>query len=221
MRLLMIDNYDSFTYNLAQLFYEFDLEVEVYRHDEISLEAIERRQPDWICISPGPKDPAHAGISKAVIRHFAPSVPILGVCLGMQAINEVFGGITTRAPEPRHGKRSRVEHQGAGVFAGLPSPFWAARYHSLQVVVRSSELRISARADDGVVMGIEHRSYPLTGVQFHPESFLTEYGLELVANFLALNPAWQARCLQPAVSADRFPRIGWPIGYTDLPRPCL
>jgi anthranilate synthase component II len=210
MRLLMIDNYDSFTYNLAQLFYEFDLDVEVYRHDQITLEGIEARQPDWICISPGPKDPAHAGISKAVIAHFAPRVPILGVCLGMQAINEVFGGVTAKAPEPRHGKRSQVFHEARSIFAGIPSPFVVARYHSLQVIMRSVALVPLAHAEDGVVMGLKHSQWPLVGVQFHPESFMTEYGWELVANFLELQPRWQKLRPPPPPSHDRFPRIGWP-----------
>jgi anthranilate synthase component II len=210
MRLIMIDNYDSFTYNLAQLFYEFNLDVEVYRHDWISLEGIEARRPDWICISPGPRDPAHAGISKAVIAHFAPHVPILGVCLGMQAINEVYGGITDLAPEPRHGKRSRAFHEGRGIFAGIPSPLTVARYHSLQVILGSDELIPLAHAEDGVVMGLQHRRWPLCGVQFHPESFMTEYGWELVANFLALQPNWQERRPLASAGHDRFPRMGWP-----------
>lgn len=210
MRLVMIDNYDSFTYNLAQLFYEFDLDVEVYRHDRITIDGIETRRPDWICISPGPKDPAHAGISKAVIAHFAPSVPILGVCLGMQAINEVFGGATVKAPEPRHGKRSQVFHRGRGILAGIPSPFVVARYHSLQVIIGSDTLVPLAHAEDGVVMALEHRSWPLCGVQFHPESFMTEYGWELAANFLAFQHRWrEARPATPPVH-DRFPRPGRP-----------
>jgi anthranilate synthase component 2 len=210
VRLVMIDNYDSFTYNLAQLFYEFDLEVEVYRHDQIGLEEIEARQPDWICISPGPKDPAHAGISKAVIAQFAPTVPILGVCLGMQAINEVFGGVTRKAPEPRHGKRSRLFHDGLGIMAGLPTPFVVARYHSLQVIMHTDALMPLAHAEDGVVMGLQHRHWPLCGVQFHPESFMTEFGWELAANFLALQPRWGAVRPPAPAGNDRFPRVGWP-----------
>ena len=131
MRLVMIDNYDSFTYNLVQLFYEFDLEVLVFRHDEIDLAGIAALQPDWLCISPGPKAPDQAGISKVVIAHFYRHIPILGVCLGHQALNEVFGGATVKAPIPVHGKRHQVFHQGRGLFKGLPSPFGAARYHSL------------------------------------------------------------------------------------------
>ena len=191
MRLLMIDNYDSFTFNLVQLFYELDLEVEVYRHDAITLEEIDGRAPDWICVSPGPKDPAHAGISMAAVERFGPRVPTLGVCLGMQAINEVFGGRTRQAPVPVHGKRRRVSHTGQGIFAGVPSPFWAARYHSLCVEVHSPDLEVTARTEDGVVMGIAHRRWPIWGVQFHPESFMTEHGKALAANFLRLHPRWR------------------------------
>jgi anthranilate synthase component 2 len=186
MRLVMIDNYDSFTYNLVQLFYQFDLEVLVFRHDALSLSEIAHLQPDWLCISPGPKAPAQAGISKAVISHFYRTIPILGVCLGHQALNEVFGGVTVKAPVPVHGKRHQVRHHGKGLFAGLPSPFGAARYHSLMAAPNSPELEVTAWAEDGVVMGLSHRRYPLHGVQFHPESFLTEYGPALAANFLSL-----------------------------------
>ncbi len=186
MRLVMIDNYDSFTYNLVQLFYEFDLEVLVFRHDAVKLQEIEALKPSWICISPGPKAPAQAGISKAVIAHFHQDIPILGVCLGHQALNEVWGGVTTRAPLPMHGKCSLIHHRGRGLFAGLPSPFWGARYHSLIAVPASPDLEVTAWTTDGVVMGLSHRHSPLHGVQFHPESFLTSYGYDLVANFLSL-----------------------------------
>ena len=192
MRLVMIDNYDSFTYNLVQLFYEFDLKVVVRRHDEIDLAGIEALRPDWLCISPGPKAPADAGISKAVIARFYKDIPILGVCLGMQAINEVFGGRTVLAPVPVHGKRHEIYHNGEAIFAGLPSPFGAARYHSLMVSPTSDELFITARSADNVIMGLSHRSYPLHGVQFHPESFMTAYGRELAANFLRLAPQFAA-----------------------------
>ena len=184
MRLVMIDNYDSFTYNLVQLFYEFDLEVLVFRHDEIDLAAIEALKPDWLCISPGPKAPDQAGISKMVIAHFYRQIPILGVCLGHQALNEVFGGATVKAPIPVHGKRHQVFHQGRGLFQGLPSPFGAARYHSLMAVPNSPELEVTAWTEDGVIMGLQHRTFPLHGVQFHPESFLTSHGQALAANFL-------------------------------------
>jgi anthranilate synthase component 2 len=192
MRLVMIDNYDSFTYNLVQLFYEFDLEVVVRRHDEVDLTGVEALRPDWLCISPGPKAPVDAGISKAVIEHFYKKIPILGVCLGMQAINEVFGGKTVLAPVPVHGKRHEIFHRGEAIFAGLPSPFGAARYHSLMVSPASEALLITARGADGVIMGLSHRNYPLHGVQFHPESFLTAYGRELAANFLRLAPQFAA-----------------------------
>ncbi len=189
MRLVMIDNYDSFTYNLVQLFYKFDLEVLVFRHDATGLREIEALKPNWLCISPGPKAPAQAGISKEVIAHFHRDIPILGVCLGHQALNEVWGGITARAPLPMHGKCSQVHHRGKGLFRGLPSPFRAARYHSLIAVPASEDLEVTAWTADGVVMGLSHRHYPLHGVQFHPESFLTSYGYELVANFLELGSA--------------------------------
>jgi len=193
MRLLMIDNYDSFTFNLVQLFYEFDVDVRVFRHDAIGLDEIDALRPTWICISPGPRDPAHAGISKAVVERFGPTVPTLGVCLGMQAINEVFGGRTVRAPVPVHGKRQQVFHNGRGIFAGVPSPFWAARYHSLCVDVTSADLEVLAHTADRVVMGLQHRQWPIWGVQFHPESFLTEHGRALAANFLRLDPQWAAK----------------------------
>ena len=193
MRLVMIDNYDSFTYNLVQLFYDFDLEVRVFRHDEVTLAAIEALNPRWICISPGPKAPAQAGISKEVIAHFYKRLPILGVCLGHQAINEVFGGATVRAPVPVHGKQSQVFHQGRGLFASLPSPFAAARYHSLMAAPASPDLEITAWSDDGVIMGLSHRRYPLHGVQFHPESFLTRHGRKLAANFLSSSPKFKVR----------------------------
>jgi anthranilate synthase component 2 len=190
VRLLVIDNYDSFTWNLVQLFAAFAVEVTVRRNDAISLGGVDALHPDWICISPGPRDPDHAGISSAVIRRFSPRVPILGVCLGMQAMNEVFGGRTVRAPVPVHGKRHAVHHDGTGLFAGVPSPFAAARYHSLCVDVRSAELTACARAEDGVIMGLRHAARPLVGVQFHPESFLSEHGPRIAANFLAMNPGF-------------------------------
>jgi anthranilate synthase component 2 len=215
MQLVVIDNYDSFTFNLVHLFGEFDLEVRVYRHDVLTVEGVRELDPDWICISPGPKDPAHAGISKEVIRRLGPSIPILGVCLGMQAINEVFGGRTTRAPLPVHGKRCLVHHRGEGLFSGITSPFQAARYHSLQAVIGSRDIAPLAFAEDGVVMALRHRRLPIMGVQFHPESFLSEYGLELVANFLAVHPG---RGVVPAVHSsgqDRFPR--WAAGAEKVP----
>ncbi|MBI4797658.1 MAG: aminodeoxychorismate/anthranilate synthase component II, partial [Desulfarculus sp.] len=198
MRLLMIDNYDSFTYNLVQLFAEFAVEPLVFRHDQVSLAEIARLRPHWICVSPGPKDPAQAGISRQVVERFGSETPVLGVCLGMQVIGEVFGGRTARAPLPVHGKASRVFHQGQGIFAGLPSPFLAARYHSLQVILGGDDLEPLAWAEDGVLMGLRHRQYPIWGVQFHPESFFTQHGLEMARNFLALHPGVQAG---PALAA--------------------
>ena len=217
MRLVMIDNYDSFTYNLAQLFYEFDLEVVVRRNDEVTVEGVAALKPDWICISPGPKDPAHAGISKAVIERLGSEIPTLGVCLGMQAINEVFGGKTVKAPLPMHGKCSRVSHGGESVFSGIPSPFRVARYHSLCVEIRSAQLLPTAFSEDGVVMGVRHSSWPICAVQFHPESFMSEYGLELVANFLAMQPRWNASQIPAIGLHERFPRLATPLHYP-MPR---
>ena len=187
-RMLMIDNYDSFTFNLVQLFLGFGLDIAVHRSDEISLEQIAQAAPDYIVISPGPKDPAHAGISIDMVRRFHKTIPMLGVCLGMQCINEAFGGRTPRAPLPVHGKTSSIHHQGRGIFAGLPSPFAVARYHSLMTEPASDLLEVTARSADGVIMGLQHTNAPLYGVQFHPESFLTEHGPAMAANFLALGP---------------------------------
>jgi len=184
MKVLIIDNYDSFTYNLFQLFSELGVEVSVYRNDAITLEEIERLSFDRICISPGPKRPKDSGISINVIKRFHKDVPILGVCLGMQVINEVFGGKTSLAPYPVHGKTDLVYHNGKRIFFGIPSPFKAARYHSLQCKPVSPLLEILAKTNDDVVMGIAHPKYPLFGVQFHPESFMSEFGKEIVKNFL-------------------------------------
>lgn len=187
-RLLVIDNYDSFTYNLVQMFMLYDLDIRVFRSDRLSLETAHRLGPDYLLISPGPRDPAHAGLSIPLIRSWYRTIPVLGVCLGMQCLNEVFGGRTVRAPQPRHGKTSRVHHDGRALFRGLASPFSAARYHSLMVDVRSEALQITARSDDQVPMGLSHPEYPLHGVQFHPESFLTQGGLTIIENFLSLGP---------------------------------
>lgn len=216
MRLVMIDNYDSFTYNLVQLFYEFDLEVLVFRHDAVSLARIAALKPDWLCISPGPKAPAQAGISKAVIAHFYRQVPILGVCLGHQALNEVCGGATVPAPVPVHGKCHQVFHHGRGLFAGLPSPFGAARYHSLMAAPNSEELEVTAWTADGVVMGLSHRRYPLHGVQFHPESFLTDYGFALAENFLRLGRLGEGATV---AGGDARPTNPCPLPSTLLPQP--
>ncbi len=186
-KLLVIDNYDSFTYNLVQMFMHYDLEINVYRSDMISLEQIEAMQPDYLLISPGPKDPANAGISVPLIKYFFDKIPIFGVCLGMQCMNEAFGGKTVRAPVPMHGKTSKIQHDNQGIFRGVSSPFKAARYHSLMVQFEQSDLLVTAYSDDGVIMGLSHPEYPLHGVQFHPESFMTEEGKMLVENFLNSN----------------------------------
>ncbi len=188
--LLVIDNYDSFTYNLVQMFKGMaGLSVKVFRSDAISLRQAEVLGPDYILISPGPKAPEHAGVSISMIRAFYKRVPILGVCLGMQSINEAFGGQTVRAPLPVHGKQSPIVHTGEGVFEGVPSPVRVARYHSLMVeMAEGAPLEVTAHSDDGVIMGLAHREFPLWGVQFHPESFMTDHGRTMVANFLNLGP---------------------------------
>ncbi len=182
----MIDNYDSFTYNLVQYFGELGEDVRVYRNDEIALDEIAALKPDRICISPGPCSPKEAGISLAAIRRFAGEIPILGVCLGHQAIGEAFGGRVVRAKVLMHGKTAPVRHVGAGVFKGLPSPLVATRYHSLAVERESlpESLEITAWADDGEIMGLRHRSLAVEGVQFHPESIATEHGRALLKTFL-------------------------------------
>jgi anthranilate synthase/aminodeoxychorismate synthase-like glutamine amidotransferase len=186
--LLILDNYDSFTYNLVQYFGELGCEPVVRRNDAISVDEIANLKPTHICISPGPGRPAEAGISKEVVRRFAPSVPLLGVCLGHQCIAEVFGGQVVHAERLMHGKTSEIHHDGSGVFAGLPNPFSATRYHSLIVAPESlpNELTVSAKTAEGEIMGLQHREFPLHGVQFHPESILTGQGKKLLANFLAL-----------------------------------
>jgi anthranilate synthase component 2 len=184
-KLLVLDNYDSFTYNLVQMFRKYPLDIVVTRCDRIELDEIESRKPDYILISPGPGNPSHAGISIPLIRRWHRHIPILGVCLGMQCMNEAFGGQTVRAPLPVHGKTSKIEHSGDGIFKGLPSPFSAARYHSLMTIpADDSPLEITAKSEDGVIMGLSHPQYPLHGVQFHPESFMTGYGDQLIENFL-------------------------------------
>lgn len=187
-RLFMLDNYDSFTFNLVQMFRVYPLEVEVVRADKITVEEVAERKPDYIVVSPGPKDPQAAGISVPLIAKLHGRFPILGVCLGMQSLNEAFGGATTRAPLPMHGKTSEVFHEGRGVFAGVPSPTRVARYHSLAVTGIHDSLEVTARTADGVVMGLSHREHPLHGVQFHPESFLTEHGFPMIENFLKTGP---------------------------------
>ena len=184
--LLVIDNYDSFTYNLVQALGGLGAEVEVVRNDQAMPEEVERRAPDRIVVSPGPCTPREAGISNRVIQRLGPKLPILGVCLGHQCIAHALGGTVGRARRVLHGKTSEVRHDGAGVFEGLPTPFAAMRYHSLAVdeATLPGELIVTARDEEGEVMGLRHRTWPLEGVQFHPESYRTEPGLELLRNFL-------------------------------------
>ncbi len=186
---LVIDNFDSFTYNLVQCLGELGADVIVRRNNAVGLDEIERLRPERIVISPGPGRPEHAGITPDVVRRFGPGVPLLGVCLGHQAIGYVFGGQVIRAPRPMHGKTSSIEHDGRGVFRGLSPGFTAGRYHSLVVADHGvpADLEIAARAaDDGTVMGLRHKRWPVHGVQFHPESILTGEGRHLLRNFLAL-----------------------------------
>lgn len=188
MNVLLIDNYDSFTYNLAQIFGELGAEVVVKRNDEVAEEDIRTLGPARICISPGPGQPRDAGISCDVIRSFGAQIPLLGVCLGHQCIGQAFGAEIVRAPKLMHGKTSAIAHAGTGVFKNLAKPFEATRYHSL-VIKRETlprTLMITAESDDGEIMGLQHREFPIHGVQFHPESILTGEGRKLLANFLRL-----------------------------------
>jgi anthranilate synthase component 2 len=184
--LLMIDNYDSFTYNLVQYLGELGAEVRVVRNDAIGVDEIAALAPEKIVISPGPCTPTEAGISVPLIQRFAGAIPILGVCLGHQSIGQAFGGRVVRARHVMHGKLSPVSHDGSGVFAGLPSPFQATRYHSLAIEADTlpAALAVTATTDDGEIMGVRHRELPVFGVQFHPEAILTEHGKRLLANFL-------------------------------------
>jgi anthranilate synthase/aminodeoxychorismate synthase-like glutamine amidotransferase len=185
MKILMVDNYDSFTYNLVHLFEELGAEVVVRRNDAVTVEEAEGLEPDRLVVSPGPGRPADAGVSVELIRALGPSVPTLGVCLGHQAVVEAFGGEVGAAKALLHGKASTVVHDGRGVFAGLPERFEAGRYHSLAATVVPDDLEVSARTEDGEVMGVRHRELPIEGVQFHPESVLTlPLGREIARNFL-------------------------------------
>ena len=186
--ILMIDNYDSFTYNLFQYLGELGQDVRVFRNDQISVNDIAALKPDHIVISPGPCTPNEAGISVATVERFGGRIPILGVCLGHQSIGQAYGGKVVRAKQLMHGKTSMIQHRGEGVFSGLPSPFEATRYHSL-VIERESLpacLEVTAWTDDGEIMGVRHREHAVEGVQFHPESLLTEHGHKLLANFLGI-----------------------------------
>ncbi|MEJ2571028.1 MAG: aminodeoxychorismate/anthranilate synthase component II [Anaerolineales bacterium] len=202
--LVVIDNYDSFTYNLVQYFGELGLEIEVFRNDKVTVERIAALQPSQIVISPGPGTPLDAGISNRLIEELGVSTPILGVCLGHQCIGHVFGGEIVRAPRLMHGKTSQIHHQGDGLFAGLPSPFEATRYHSLiinQPVPPS--LLVTARTAADEIMGVRHREYPIYGVQFHPESFLTQHGMQILRNFLSLGRnGMQKPEMQPAAARE-------------------
>jgi len=187
--LLMLDNYDSFTYNLVQYFGELGEEVTVVRNDQMTVEEIAALDPDLICVSPGPCSPAEAGISVELIKHFAGKKPILGVCLGHQSIGAAFGGKIIRAKQIMHGKTSPITHTGTDVFKGLPSPFTVTRYHSLAIERETLPdcLTVTAETDDGEIMGVAHKTLPIYGVQFHPESVLSEHGHALLKNFLEMN----------------------------------
>jgi anthranilate synthase/aminodeoxychorismate synthase-like glutamine amidotransferase len=186
--LLVIDNYDSFTYNLVQYFGELGADPVVKRNDAVTADEVERMRPDKIVISPGPGTPSDAGISMDLIRRFGPKLPILGVCLGHQSVGEVYGGKVVRAERLMHGKTSPIRHDGKGVFAGLPNPFDATRYHSLLVEKKSVPacLEVTADTAEGEIMGLRHREFPVHGVQFHPESILSKEGTNLLANFLKI-----------------------------------
>ena len=186
--LLVIDNYDSFTYNIVQYLGELGVTLRVFRNDAITIDQIRQMKPDRILISPGPCSPGEAGLSNDVIRTFGPVIPTLGVCLGHQCIGHVFGGKVVRAARLMHGKTSQIRHDGRGVFAGMPNPFEATRYHSLLVQREGlpSDLEISADTDQGEIMGLRHKKFPIQGVQFHPESILTQDGKRILKNFLAL-----------------------------------
>jgi para-aminobenzoate synthetase component 2 len=191
--IIVIDNYDSFTYNLVQYLQELGADVEVYRNDRITVDGIAARRPEAIVISPGPRTPDDAGMTLEAVRAFSGKVPILGVCLGHQAIGQAFGGRVVRAPSLMHGKTSRIVHDGRTIFRALENPFEATRYHSLVIEPSSVPpvLEVSARTEDGVVMGLRHRTHPTEGVQFHPESVLTGEGKKLLKNFL--EKPWPAR----------------------------
>ena len=200
--ILVIDNYDSFTYNIVQYLGELGARVEVHRNDQISVDGVFARKPEGVLISPGPGNPDEAGVTLELLARSGGAFPVFGVCLGHQAIGQAFGSKVVRAGRLMHGRTSPILHEGAGVFAGLPSPFTATRYHSL-IVERETlapELEITAWTDQGEIMGIRHRSLPIEGVQFHPESFLTEHGHTLLGNFLSCLP--ERGRAEPAASAQ-------------------
>jgi anthranilate synthase component 2 len=205
---LLVDNYDSFTYNLYQYLCELGTCVTVKRNDALTIDQAVAAKPDFLVISPGPGAPRDAGISIELIRAMGPSTPTLGVCLGHQCIVEAFGGRVIRAPELMHGKASRVHHTGTGVLANLPNPFTAIRYHSLCAEVESlpASLEVTARSESGVIMGIRHRDLAIEGVQFHPESILTEGGKQLLANFLALGRSPLTSAISPSAEREHAVR---------------
>lgn len=201
--ILLIDNYDSFTFNLYQFLSELGADVMVRRNDQITLAEVDamRGKLEGVVVSPGPCTPREAGISIGIIEHMAGKVPVLGVCLGHQSLGEAFGGQVVRAPQLMHGKTSFIQHGGKGIFEGMPNPFIATRYHSL-IVERETlpeQLEITAETDDGIIMGLQHRDYPIYGVQFHPESILTPDGKQLLGNFLAITGKAPSVASQPAL----------------------
>jgi anthranilate synthase/aminodeoxychorismate synthase-like glutamine amidotransferase len=204
--LLLVDNYDSFTYNLYQYLAELGLEVLVRRNDALTLDDVEQLRPERIVISPGPGSPSTAGLSLAIVREFGGQIPILGVCLGHQCIGAAYGGSVVRAPELRHGKASAIYHDGRGVLAGVPDPFQAIRYHSLIVACEGLPdcLEVSAWTADGLIMGLRHREHQVEGVQFHPESVATEWGHQLLANFAGVELPDLNAGVEPAASARRL-----------------
>ncbi len=219
--ILLIDNYDSFVFNLARYFAELGQVTDVVRNDALSAAEIRARRPDAIVISPGPCTPNEAGVSLDVIRELSATTPILGVCLGHQAIGAAFGGNVLRAPEPVHGRTSLIQHAGGGLFEHLPNPFHATRYHSLIVDAKTlpDELVVTARTGDGLIMGLAHRSRPCFGVQFHPESVLTEQGHQILANFLrivGLNVAEIPSGDRPAITpiAPELPPLPYPVPWS-------
>ncbi|HTC24305.1 MAG TPA: aminodeoxychorismate/anthranilate synthase component II [Gemmatimonadales bacterium] len=223
--ILLIDNYDSFVYNLARYVRELGATPLVRRHDAVTPDEIERLRPTHIIISPGPCSPNEAGVSTDVVRRLGATIPILGVCLGHQCIGAAYGGEIVRAGRPMHGKISRIHHDGSGIFAGLPSPFPATRYHSLVIAPGSlpAALRVTATSEDGEIMAVQHREHPVVGVQFHPESVLTEHGYEILARFLGA-PASRLEALPVGadgglgLSAIGYPRAGEGLDRRRLPR---